>query len=135
MAFSRLSGRCRSRQANQARRRADIVACDVRLHTALRERFRREARLIARLEHPGILPIYDFDGAHDPPYIVMRLLDGGTLRDLLTSRRLPLDHAATLIAQVAAALDYAHAQGVVHRDIKPSNIIMAQGIRTLGQAT
>jgi serine/threonine-protein kinase len=92
--------------------------------TALRERFRREARLIARLEHPGILPIYDFDGAHDPPYIVMRYLDGGTLRDLLTSQRLSLDTAAALISQVAAALDYAHAQGVVHRDIKPSNILL-----------
>jgi serine/threonine-protein kinase len=55
------------------------------IHTAilsdqtLRDRFQREARLIARLEHPHLLPIYDFDGDHDPPYIAMRFLEGGTL--------------------------------------------------------
>ncbi len=48
--------------------------------TTARERFQREARIIARLEHPHLLPIYDFDGAHDPPYIVMRYLEGGTLK-------------------------------------------------------
>src|SRR5262245_43340064 len=88
------------------------------------DRFRREARLIARLEHPHILPVYDFDGSHAPPYIVMRYLDSGTLRDLLAHQRLPLPAIADLLAQVAAALDYAHAQGIVHRDIKPSNILL-----------
>jgi serine/threonine protein kinase/tetratricopeptide (TPR) repeat protein len=91
---------------------------------AMLDRFRREARLIARLEHPHILPIYDFDGLNAPPYIVMRYLDRGTLRDLLNSRPLPLPEAARLLAQVAAALDYAHQQGIVHRDIKPSNILL-----------
>src|SRR5689334_19861477 len=76
------------------------------------ERFRREARLIARLEHPHILPVYDFDGAHDPPYIVMRYLGSGTLRDMLARERLPLTAVVDLLAQVAGALDYAHAQGV-----------------------
>src|SRR5262245_48621053 len=88
------------------------------------DRFRREARLIARLEHPHILPVYDFDGSHAPPYIVMRYLDSGTLRDLLAHQRLPLPAIADLLAQVAAALDYAHAQGIVHRDVKPSNILL-----------
>jgi len=88
------------------------------------ERFRREARLIARLEHPHILPIYDFDGSHDPPYIVMRYMDSGTLKDVLSRQQLPLNEIGYLLRQVAAALDYAHEQGIIHRDIKPSNIML-----------
>lgn len=87
------------------------------------QRFQREARLIARLEHPHILPVYDFDGAHDPPYIVMRCLDGGTLEDVF-SRGLPLPgEVAAIMRQVCSGLSYAHRQGVIHRDIKPSNIL------------
>lgn len=91
---------------------------------AARDRFRREARLIARLEHPNILPIYDFDGHSAPPYLVMRYLDRGTLRDFLATRRLSFADAARLVGQIAAALDYAHQQGIVHRDIKPSNVLL-----------
>ncbi len=87
-------------------------------------RFQREARLIARLEHPHLLPVYDFDGAHDPPYIAMRYVESGTLKDLLRQGRLRLGEAAHLLDQVASALDYAHRQGVVHRDIKPSNVML-----------
>jgi class 3 adenylate cyclase/tRNA A-37 threonylcarbamoyl transferase component Bud32 len=87
-------------------------------------RFQREARLIARLEHPHLLPVYDFDGAHDPPYIAMRYVESGTLKDLLRRGRLSLGEAAHLLGQVASALDYAHRQGVVHRDIKPSNVML-----------
>jgi serine/threonine protein kinase/tetratricopeptide (TPR) repeat protein len=92
-------------------------------HDAI-QRFQREARVIARLEHPHILPIYDFDGTHEPPYIVMRYLDGGTLKDVMKQGLLPLSEVAYLIQQVASALDYAHRQGIVHRDIKPSNILI-----------
>lgn len=88
------------------------------------ERFQREARLIARLEHPHLLPVYDYDGTKDPPYIVMRYLDGGTLKDILDHGPLPLPDMYHIIRQVAAALDYAHRQGVIHRDIKPSNIMV-----------
>ncbi|MDX1993060.1 MAG: serine/threonine-protein kinase [bacterium] len=88
------------------------------------QRFQREARVIARLEHPHILPIYDFDGAHEPPYIVMRYLDGGTLKDVMKQGLLPPAEVAYLIQQVASALDYAHRQGIIHRDIKPSNILI-----------
>jgi serine/threonine-protein kinase len=88
------------------------------------QRFQREARLIARLEHPHILPVYDFDGRHDPPYIVMRYLDSGTLGDVISHNALPPNETSYLMQQIGSALDYAHRQGVVHRDIKPSNIMM-----------
>lgn len=91
------------------------------------ERFQREARLIARLEHPHLLPLYDVDALHIPPYIVMRYLEGGTLREILDrTKSLPLGDIAYLLRQIAAALDYAHRQGVVHRDIKPSNLMVDQ---------
>ena len=57
-----------------------VILKSVALDDHTVQRFQREARLIARLEHPHILPIYDFDGGHEPPYIVMRFLDGGTLK-------------------------------------------------------
>ncbi|MHB8626076.1 MAG: protein kinase domain-containing protein [Aggregatilineales bacterium] len=88
------------------------------------ERFQREARLVARLEHPHILPVYDYDGSNDPPYIVMRYLQSGTLKDVLERERLPLQEVALLFSQISSALDYAHRQGVIHRDIKPSNIMI-----------
>jgi serine/threonine protein kinase/tetratricopeptide (TPR) repeat protein len=90
----------------------------------LRDRFRREARLIARLEHPHLLPVYDFDGDHDPPYIVMRYLEGGTLRQVQARGALPPEEILYTLGQIASALDYAHRQGVVHRDLKPSNVMI-----------
>jgi serine/threonine protein kinase/tetratricopeptide (TPR) repeat protein len=88
------------------------------------ERFQREARMIARLEHAHILPVYDYNGAHAPPYIVMRYLPGGTLKDVLSKSALLFDEVVRLYQQIGAALDYAHQQGVVHLDIKPSNIML-----------
>jgi hypothetical protein len=88
------------------------------------ERFQREAQLVARLEHPHLLPLYDYDGANDPPYIVMRYLESGTLSDVLERERLPLGEVAYMFSQICSGLDYAHRQGVVHRDIKPSNIMV-----------
>jgi tRNA A-37 threonylcarbamoyl transferase component Bud32 len=88
------------------------------------QRFEREARVIANLEHPGIIPIYDF-GAHDGvSYLVMRYLQAGTVKDILERGRLPLADAAKLTNEIAAALDYAHSQGIIHRDVKPSNILV-----------
>lgn len=88
------------------------------------QRFQREAKLIARLEHPHILPVYDFDGTHEPPYIVMRYLDSGTLKDVMAQGLLPHNEIVHLMHQICSALDYAHRQGIVHRDIKPSNILI-----------
>jgi serine/threonine protein kinase len=91
--------------------------------TAL-ERFQREVELIARLEHPHILPIYDYNPMSDPPYIVMRYLPTGTLKDVLERDNLPFSEIVFLFRQITSALDYAHRQGVVHRDIKPTNILI-----------
>ncbi len=88
------------------------------------KRFQNEARVIARLEHRSILPVYDY-GEHDGmPYIVMRLVETGTLRKKLFYEQIDLQTAARIIEQVAEALDYAHAHGVIHRDLKPSNILL-----------
>src|SRR5512136_3047460 len=87
-------------------------------------RFTREARLIARLEHPHILPVYDYNGHHDPPYIVMRYMPTGTLKEILMRDQLEFAEVIFLIRHIASALDYAHRQGVIHRDIKPSNIMV-----------
>src|SRR5215216_6412594 len=65
------------------------------------ERFQREAKLIARLEHPHLLPIYDYDGKHEPPYIVMRYLESGTLKDVLDRGTLPLTEVALVMRQIA----------------------------------
>ena len=87
-------------------------------------RFETEARLIARLEHPNIVPIYASGIESGIPWMTMRLLAGNNLSVLLERRRLAPLEVVQLLRQVAAALDYAHAHGVVHRDIKPSNILL-----------
>src|SRR5712691_8104231 len=92
----------------------------------LAERFVREARTSARLEHPHIVPIYKVGGyKNEVLYIVMRCLDGPSLRQLLEKhQRLSLRDAARIARQVADALGHAHLHGVVHRDVKPDNILL-----------
>lgn len=101
-----------------------VIQKSIAADPASLERFVREARLIARLEHPHILPVYDFNGQHEPPYIVMRYLPSGTLKDITSKAQLPAGEVIHVLRQSAAALDYAHRQGVIHRDIKPSNILI-----------
>jgi serine/threonine protein kinase len=91
------------------------------------ERFIREAKAVARLEHPHIMPIHDFGQEGDYTYIVMKYVPAGTLKDLIASTSLSLEQATDIISQIASALDHAHAQGIVHRDVKPSNVLMDQG--------
>src|SRR5215210_4026183 len=97
------------------------------------ERFLREIELAARLQHPHILPVFDSGvvalDARDPtPYFVMPFVEGETLRQRLQREgRLPLDAAVAIAQEVADALAYAHAHGVVHRDIKPENILLTGG--------
>lgn len=117
-------------RARQPRVERDVAVKVIRKSIADNEqavlRFQREARLIARLEHPHILPVYDFDGGYNPPYIVMRYLEGGTLKEVLRQRQLPAPEILFLLNQVASALDYAHRQGIIHRDVKPSNVMVDQ---------
>ncbi len=87
-------------------------------------RFEREAQIVARLDHPHIVPIYDFAEHDGQPYLVMKYIDGLTLKALLSQGPLTLEAILGLMTDVAGALDYAHAQGVLHRDIKPSNILI-----------
>ncbi|MDZ4763422.1 MAG: protein kinase [Chloroflexota bacterium] len=104
-----------------------IIHLAISIDRSSLERFQREGKLVARLEHPHLLPVYDYDGAFNPPYIVMRYLEGGTLKDVITSKgALPLADITHILQQIASALDYAHRQGVIHRDIKPTNIMIDQ---------
>lgn len=86
--------------------------------------FEREARTIAQLEHPHILPIYDFGEYDSQLYIVMRYVTGGSLESLLAQGALPIPEAMRYAKAIAAALDYAHSSNVIHLDLKPSNILM-----------
>ena len=88
-------------------------------------RFTQEARTLARLEHPHILPVHDYGEQDGTTYLVMRYVQAGTLKDLVT-RGGPLDlkETARVIGQVGGALDYAHSRDVIHRDIKPSNVLV-----------
>ncbi len=91
-------------------------------------RFEREIRLLARLQHPLILPLHDSGVAGDTLYFIMPFVDGETLRDrLVRDGSLPGSEAVRIATEVADALAYAHAQGVVHRDIKPENIMLWRG--------
>ncbi|MGA5464605.1 serine/threonine-protein kinase [Mycobacterium sp. NPDC050041] len=89
------------------------------------ERFRRESRVAARLQEPHVIPVHDFGAIDGVLYIDMRLVDGASLKDVLRAEG-PLEpgRAASIIAQVGAALDAAHAGGLVHRDIKPENVLL-----------
>lgn len=88
-----------------------------------RARFEREAQTIAHLEHPAIVPVYDFGEEDGQPYLVMRYLTGGSLADRLKDGPLPLLQSADVLQRIASALDRAHKQGVIHRDLKPGNIL------------
>jgi len=93
--------------------------------TTFIERFNREVSIITRLQHPHILPVYDYGEFHDMPYIVMAYLSGGTLTDLIKQQG-PMDIAdvARIVDEIADALDYAHGKGIIHRDFKPGNVLL-----------
>ncbi|RPI28310.1 MAG: serine/threonine protein kinase, partial [Chloroflexota bacterium] len=109
-----------------------------------RARFEREAQTIASIEHPAIVPVYDFGEENGIPYLVMRYMPGGSLADLLKNGPLSLTETARIIARLAPALDEIHVRGIIHRDLKPANILFDQygnaclsdfGIARLSEAT
>jgi serine/threonine protein kinase len=110
----------------------------------VRERFERETRIIAKLEHAAIVPVYDVGHDNNQLFFVMRYMSGGSLTERIQNRSLLLSQMAHIIQRVATALDYAHARGVIHRDLKPGNILFDEhnntyisdfGIAKLMQAT
>jgi len=97
-----------------------------------RERFLRESKLAASLDHPNIVPVYDAGEADGVLYIAMSCVEGSDLKTLLLREgRLPLRRALRIVGQVGSALDTAHARGLVHRDVKPANILVGDNDRAL----
>jgi serine/threonine protein kinase len=109
------------------RRLARTVAIKELLHDDGVERFEREARLSAKLQHPAIVPVYEAGWTPEgKPFYVMRLVEGRSLREAIDATR-TLDERLALLGKVttvATAVAYAHDQGVVHRDLKPSNVVV-----------
>jgi hypothetical protein len=96
------------------------------------DRFAREARAIARVNHPHICTVHDVGEHEGVPFLVMELLEGETLGESLELGALPVDQAVVIGAQIAEALDAAHSKGVIHRDLKPSNVMLtANGAKLL----
>jgi len=102
-----------------------VLRAEMAADKSYQERFRRESRLAARLQEPHVIPVHDFGDIDGTLYIDMRLVDGASLKDELRANG-PLEprRATSIIAQVAAALDAAHADNLVHRDIKPENVLL-----------
>lgn len=101
-----------------------IMHQNSRANEALTARFNREAQIIARLEHPHIVPVYDYNWFEQQPYLVMKVIDGHTLKARMQQGSLSDAEILAILTPVADALDYAHGNGVLHRDIKPSNIVI-----------
>ncbi|MDQ7024152.1 MAG: protein kinase [Anaerolineae bacterium] len=92
-----------------------------------RTRFQREAQIVAKLEHPNIVPIYDYNEHEGIPFLVMKYVDGMTLKRYAIKTGLTLEDTRDFLMSIAEGLDYAHEKGILHRDMKPSNILINSG--------
>jgi YVTN family beta-propeller protein len=101
-----------------------ILAPELAEDVRFRERFLKESRLAASIDHPNIVPVYDAGEVAGELYLAMRYVEGADLKRLLATGPLPKERAVALSAQVAGALDAAHERGLVHRDVKPSNVLV-----------
>ena len=109
-----------------------LLASSLAEDESFRERFLRESELAASIDHPNIVPIYEAGTTEDLLYIAMRYVEDRDLKERLQQRRLEPSDAIGILAQVASALDAAHARGLVHRDVKPSNVLLDRGARPDG---
>ena len=103
-----------------------LPAMPLEAAASVRERFAREARLTARVQHPGVVRVLDADVAGDRPYLVLEFVDGETIRRRLEHGPLPVVEAARIAAATADVVAAAHKEGVLHRDIKPDNVMLAR---------
>ena len=101
-----------------------VLTPQLAMEENFRARFRREARVLRKFKHPNIVPVLDYGEANGLVYLVMPLMQVGTLRDRMLSGELTVQEAASIVGQVASALQYAHDARVIHRDVKPSNILI-----------
>jgi WD40 repeat protein/tRNA A-37 threonylcarbamoyl transferase component Bud32 len=109
-----------------------LLAARLAEDESFRDRFLRESELAASIDHPNIVPIYEAGTTEDILFIAMRYVEGSDLKERLQRGRLDPGDAAGILAQVASALDAAHARGLVHRDVKPSNVLLDPGARPDG---
>ena len=100
-------------------------AFPVEVHDRVLQRFDREAKSLAKLSHPNIVKVYDYGEYEGAPYLVMELIDGGSLKEY-TGQPIPYQEAAQILLPIVRALSYAHERKILHRDIKPGNILVSQ---------
>lgn len=104
-----------------------VIRTDRGQSASIVQRFEQEAHALATLEHPHIVPLYEYGQQEDIAYFVMPYIAGGTLRERLKRGILPIGDAIQLLEQLASALDFAHQRSIIHRDIKPANVLLRDG--------